>query len=95
MELFPPLTRFYKAIEDDARIGTSHISLFMALIQQWDKNGGTNPFPIVRDRIMKAAKINGRNTYNKCMKNLHDFGYITYSPSSNPFVCSTVYLKGL
>lgn len=95
MELFPPLTGFYEAIEDDVRISTTHISLYMALLQQWNLNGGTNPVNIARDSIMKAAKINARYTYNKCMNNLQEFGYITYLPSSNPFCSSTVYLKGL
>ena len=83
------------AIEEDARIGTTHISLYMALLQQWNLNGGLNPVIITRAAIMKAAKINARYTYNKCMNNLQEFGYITYLPSSNPFTNSTVYLKGL
>ena len=95
MELFPPMTGFYEAIEEDARIGTTHISLYMALLQQWNLNGGLNPVIITRTTIMKAAKINARYTYNKCMNNLQEFGYITYLPSSNPFTNSTVYLKGL
>lgn len=95
MELFPPMTVFYEAIEDDARIGTTHISLYMALLQQWNLNGGMNPIIIARATIMKAAKINARYTYNKCMNNLQEFGYITYLPSSNQFECSIVYLKGL
>lgn len=95
MELFPPLTEFYEAIADDARIGATHISLYMALLQQWNINGGINPLTIVRSNIMKAAKINARYTYNKCMNNLQEFGYITYNPSSNQFASSTVYLKGL
>ncbi len=95
MEFFPPLTGFYKAIEDDVRISTTHISLYMALLQQWNINGGINPVRIVRSKIMKAAKINARYTYNKCMNNLQEFGYITYLPSSNPFICSTAYLKKL
>lgn len=95
MELFPPLTGFYEAIEDDVRIGATHISLYMALLQQWNISGGTNPIVIVRSNIMKAAKINARYTYNKCMNNLQEFGYITYRPSSNPFTYSTVYLRGL
>ena len=95
MELFPPMTGFYEAIEEDARIGTTHISLYMALLQQWNLNGGINPIVVARTTIMKAAKINARYTYNKCMNNLQDFGYITYLPSSNPFTNSTVYLKGL
>ena len=42
---------------------------------------------------MKAVKINARYTYNKCMNNLQEFGYIIYHPQSNSFVCSKVYLK--
>lgn len=95
MELFPPMTGFYEAIEDDARIGTTHISLYMALLQQWNLNGGLNPVIITRATIMKTAKINARYTYNKCMNNLQEFGYIAYIPSTNPFSNSTVYLKGL
>ena len=95
MELFPPLTGFYEAIQEDARIGTTHISLYMALLQQWNLNGGINPIVIARTTIMKTAKINARYTYNKCMNNLQEFGYIIYLPSSNPFTNSTVYLKGL
>jgi hypothetical protein len=95
MELFPPLSGFYEAIEDDVRIGATHISLYMALLQQWNIVGGKNPFLIERSVIMKAAKINARYTYNKCMNNLQEFGYITYLPSSNQFTNSTVYLKGM
>jgi replication initiation and membrane attachment protein DnaB len=95
MQMFEPLTGFYKAIADDARIGATHISLYMALLQQWDINGGKNPLTIERSNIMKAAKINARYTYNKCMNNLQEFGYITYLPSSNQFTYSTVYLKVL
>jgi hypothetical protein len=46
-------------------------------------NGGINPIIITRVAMMKAAKINARCTYNKCMNNLQKFGYITYLPSSN------------
>lgn len=95
MELFPPLTVFYKTIADDARIRVTHISLYMALLQQWNMNGGTNPVTIIRVEIMKAAKINARFTYNKCINNLQEFGYITYLPASNPSSNSKVYLKGL
>lgn len=95
MELFPPMTGFYEAIENDIRIGTTHISLYMALLQQWNSNGGLNPVIITRDTVMKAAKINARYTYNKCMNNLQEFGYIVYKPSTNSFSNSTVYLKGL
>jgi len=95
MELFPPLTLFYEAIAEDARISPAHISLYMALLQQWNINSGKNPLLIQRPDIMKMAKIYARHTYNKCLNNLQDFGYITYLPSSNPCISSIVYLKGV
>lgn len=95
MQLFPPMTEFYETIADDARIGTTHVSLYMALLQQWNLNGGTNPIIIKRTSLMKAAKISARHTYNKCMNNLQEFGYIIYLPSNNSYTHSKVYLKGL
>ncbi len=93
MELFPPLSFFYKAIAEDARIGATHISLYMALLQQWNLNGGQNPVKVSRKSLMKSAKINARHTYNKRMNNLHDYGYIAYQPSANGSVCSSVILN--
>ena len=95
MELFPPLTMFFEAIETDVRVGTTHISLYMALLQQWNLNGGKNPVSINRVPIMRAAKINARYTYYKCINDLHDYGYISYLPSSNPLCKSFVSLLGL
>lgn len=93
MSSFQPLTEFYKAIQDDQRIGSTHISLYMALLQQWNINGGMNPVVLYRSVIMKAAKISSRHTYNKCIKGLHEYGYIIYEPSLNPSVHSRAYLN--
>lgn len=93
MELFPQLSDFYNSIANDARIGTTHISLFMALLQQWNLNGGKKCFNIYREQIMKVAKISGRYTYNKCMNELQEFGYIRYKPSVNGYVASEIELR--
>jgi hypothetical protein len=93
MELFPPLSFFYNAIADDSKIGATHISLYMALLQQWNLNGGNNPINISRKSLMKSAKINSRHTYNKCMNNLNEYGYIVYKPSSNGYVGGRVILN--
>lgn len=95
MELFPPLTKFYEAIAEDARIGTSHISIYMALLQEWNSHEGKNPIMISRTIIMKSAKINARYTYNRCMNALQEFGYIIYHPSTNQYELSQVILRGL
>ena len=73
MENFQPLTDFYEAIADDARIGATHISLYMALLQEWNIAVAQNPLSVNRDTMMKAARM-GRKTYNKCMKELQEYG---------------------
>jgi len=64
-------------------------------MQQWNLSGGISPIIVAREVVMKASKINSRQTYNKCLNNLQEFGYIKYIPSSNNFIGSAVYLKGL
>lgn len=93
MQLFPPLTGFYQAIEADVRISSTHISIYMALLQQLNLSGGKNPIEFERALIMKAAKINARQTYNLCMGQLHDYGYIVYKPAVNGFTSSQVFIK--
>lgn len=85
------LDSFYRAIVGDARICTSHISLFMAIFQQWNQKEVSNQMPISRDILLHTAKIS-RKTYHKCMRELHAYGYIVYRPSPNPKVPSEVRL---
>jgi hypothetical protein len=84
------LASFYNSIREDNRISPSHISLYMAFFQYWNDNDFQNPVQFKRSEIMQAAKINGLATYHRCIKQLHEYGYITYSPSFNPSKCSQV-----
>lgn len=86
------LESFYETIAEDGRIGSNHISLYMSLLQCSLKNG--NPFTSYRKEIMELARLS-RRTYNKCMGDLQDFGYIRYTPSYNPRVGSRIYLNRL
>ena len=85
-------TSFFAAIRDDQRIGTSHISVYMALFQFYILNQFQNPVAISRAAVMELAKINGLATYHKCIKDLEEFGYIKYLPSYNPSVRSQIHL---
>jgi hypothetical protein len=85
------LTSFYESIRDDPRIGTTHISLYMALFQLYNLNGFRNPINICRKKVMEVAKISGLATFHKCIKHLNEFGYIRYKPSYDPRVGSEVY----
>jgi hypothetical protein len=86
------LTIFYNAINDDPRIGITHICVYMALFQFFNLNGFQNPVNITRQKIMEVSKISGVATFHKCIKELHTYGYIEYVPSYNPMVGSRVFL---
>lgn len=92
MEQLKELTNFYSAIKNDNRIGTTHISLYMALFQFYNLNRLENPIQITRTGVMEVAKISGLATYHKCMKDLVEYGYIQYQPSYNPSISSQVVL---
>lgn len=92
MEEVKELISFYSAIKSDHRIGTTHISLYMALFQFYNLNRLQNPIQITRTAVMEVAKISGLATYHKCMKDLVEFGYIQYEPSYNPAINSQVRL---
>ena len=78
------LQRFFTTIREDNRIGTAHISLYMALFELWGQNGFEGPVTITRKSVMETAKICGLATYHRCIKDLHNYGYIQYEPSYHP-----------
>lgn len=92
MQRVKELTVFYDAIKDDSRIGPTHISLYMAIFQLYNLKQFCNPINITRVCLMDTAKISGLATYHKCIKDLHEFGYIQYVPSYNPAIRSRVFL---
>jgi CTP-dependent riboflavin kinase len=47
-----------------------------------------------RANLMKNARIS-RKTYQKCIKELREYGYIKYEASNSPFSRSRVLLKRL
>lgn len=88
------LADFYEAIGDDVKIGMSHICVYMALLNEMKSSLSGTIVEVHRDSLMKNARVS-RKTYNKCMKELQEYGYIKYEPSSNPLVGSIVYLNRL
>lgn len=77
------LNAFFEFIGNDERLTAYHISLYMALFHIWNMNRFRNPFPLDREELMQLARFGSRNTYAKCMKELHQWGYIEYTASGN------------
>ncbi len=77
------LNGFFERLADDKRLSSYHISLYIALFQHWNANRFSDQFTISRTEMMQLARIGSANTYARCIKELGDWGYIAYLPSSN------------
>jgi hypothetical protein len=86
------LTGLYGRLIEDQNILPTHISLYFSLFQFWNINQFRNPVNITREELMLISKIGSKATYHKCMRELHDKGYIKYEPTFNPYKSSMVLL---
>jgi len=84
------LRGFFDRLESDANMTAHHISLYMAIFNVWNMNRFREQFEVNRMDLMSMARIGSRNTYSKCMKELHDWRYIVYSPGANRYQVSKV-----
>jgi len=75
------LSMFFKAISADPRISTTHIGIYASLLEIWRAYNFVNPIRIFSSEVIPIAKLNSNTTYYRCMRDLHDFGYIRYHPS--------------
>jgi hypothetical protein len=92
METLKPLTAFFNAIEKDGRISNTHIGIYAAILQYWKMNDFINPIEAFSYEMMEVARVSSPSTYHKCVRDLHDFGYIRYDPSFKHNQRSKVYL---
>lgn len=84
------LVCFMERIQEDSRISPAHISLYVALVCAASR-GLT--LLVFRTEMAPRCKIAGPGTYHRCIRDLHEFGYLRYYPSYNHFVGSLVELE--
>lgn len=77
------LNGFFARLVEDKRMSSYHISLYFALFQQWNAERFEHQFVITRAETMEISRLGSVNTYARCMKELSEWGYIRYIPSSN------------
>lgn len=80
---------FEKFFFDD-RLNPTHISLYMALFQEWNSSRFANEFFVNRRELMRAAKIGSKSTYHRCITELDNWNYLDYYPSNNPYKGSKI-----
>ncbi|KGO82276.1 hypothetical protein IP98_00227 [Flavobacterium cauense R2A-7] len=95
MNYIKHLTAYFDRVVDDHSLNPTHISLYIALFQFWNLNRFQNPISITRDEVMRISKICSKATYHKCMRELHEKGYVIYEPSYNPFKGSMLQMVNL
>lgn len=90
MNYIKQLTFFFDKSVSDTGFSPTHLSLFMALFQRWNQAHFGTSIQINRDDIMRLAKVQSKATYHRCMRYLHQQGYIDYQPSYNPLKGSCI-----
>lgn len=81
MELVKPLKDFFSAIEKDGRISVTHIGIYAVLFRLYIERGCESPMELFSREVMPLAKISSITTFQKCIKELHEYGYLRYEQS--------------
>jgi hypothetical protein len=74
----------------DDRLNPTHISLYMALFQEWNSCRFADEFYVNRRELMRVAKIGSNSTYHRCVTDLDSWNYLCYFPSNNPYKGSKI-----
>lgn len=84
---FEQIKAFYSWVFDNADkgINPTHISLYLFLINQANRNNWVEWFKCPYDLGMAGSKIGSRNTYYRCLSDLKDWGLIDYEKGINYF----------
>ena len=79
----------------DDRLNPAHISLYMALFQEWNSCRFADEFYVNRRDLMRVAKIGSKSTYHRCVTELDAWHYLSYFPSNNPYKGSKIKMSHL
>ena len=90
MNYIKQLNGAFEKFYDDDRLNPTHISLDMALFQEWNSSRFANDFFVNRRDLMRVAKIGSKSTYHRCITDLDSWGYLCYYPSYNPYKGSKI-----
>ena len=74
----------------DDRLNPTHISLYMALFQEWNSSRFADELYVNRRDLMRCAKIGSKSTYHRCIVDLDAWQYLSYFPSNNPYKGSKI-----
>ncbi|APS38602.1 hypothetical protein [Salegentibacter sp. T436] len=77
---------------DDENISSSHRSLYLAFFEIWNQKRFPKTIRINSKQVMALAKIRSRTTYHKLLRDLNNWGYLQYRPTTSPHMGSLIEL---
>jgi hypothetical protein len=83
---------YIRRVTKDARLSTSHLSLYMAMLSCWQSQNFPYQFKIIRREIMSLSKIAAISTYHRCMREMIGYGYFKYEPEFDSYKGSKIML---
>ena len=94
---FEQIKGFYSWVfnNQDKQIRTAHISLYMFLLNQNNRNAWVEWFKCPYDLAMGGSGITNKKTYYKCLNDLNDLGLIQYKKGANNWSQALVKLEVL
>ncbi len=93
---FDQIKQFYSAVfEQKHNIKPQHVSLYVFLINQNNRNNWVEWFKCPFDLAMSGACIGSKATYYKCLKDLQDWGFIKYEKGVNDWKAPKIKLEVL
>lgn len=84
------LLGFFQRIDADLRLTPFHISLYLALLHQWQHSAFAGQLILNKRTLQQHSRIGSSHTLYRCMKELSTWGYITYSANKNPVLGSSI-----
>lgn len=76
----------------DHRVTSRHLALYLTLMLFWKKSGFKQSFRVTRAQVLPHSKLTSTTTYHRILKDLLNFGYISYKPSFHPSIGSLIEL---
>jgi hypothetical protein len=83
---------FIFPVVHDGRLGPQHVSMYVAIVWCWVAQGRPEWVTVSGKELGPLAKIFGSSPVYRCLRELHDYGYVVYRPSYNPVEKSKVFL---
>ena len=77
------LLEVLESLTNDPRVGPIHLCLYLALWRCWEKADWAGEFVVKRMELMRMAKVQGKTTYYRVMRELHEMGYVGYRPGKH------------